>query len=119
MRIAFAPLVVAERSTCSGDSPACVMYSISRKTEGPCSVPMFPASVPIATGIPASHTFRRLASEMASAPVRGGLAINLRMRSGMASAGILARSPMLARICGSPRRCSAGVGFQVPDRAYL
>src|SRR5207302_761755 len=65
MPMAFAPFDVAERNTCKGVSPARVMISISRNTDGPCNVPMLPASVPMTTGIPASHTLRRFCSAMA------------------------------------------------------
>src|SRR6266571_4787709 len=114
----LAPFDVADRNTCSGVSPARVMISISRNTDGPCKVPMLPASVPMTTGIPASHTLRRFCSAMAEGSGGAGWFMALATRSGSVSFGIFRKSFIAARICGSARRRSVSVGRQVFDSAY-
>src|SRR3954471_24039831 len=80
--IARAPFTVAARRTCSGVRPACTISSISRNTDGPCNVPMLPASVPMTTGTPASQTLRRLARSTAERFGGTGVAIAFATRAG-------------------------------------
>jgi hypothetical protein len=67
--LVLAALDVAARCTCSGERHTCCIIAISWNTEGPCKVPMLPASIPITTVMPAitprnSHFIERVSPKI-------------------------------------------------------
>jgi len=98
---------VAATITCDAVIPASTMSRSSRKIEGPCKVPMLPASVPAAIATPPWESRFKLG--------RSGRWVGSG-REGRSDPGRVSISSSVAT-SGSPQRCSAGVGLQRPESA--
>ena len=98
---ASAPVRVEATSTSIGVMPAPCIASISAYTDGPASVSGFPASVPMATGMPAARTRLRFSAITARAAFTPASLGSIRCLTGAGSFGSEAVSATCASVTAS------------------